>query len=88
MSEAPDAVARFFGGLLLATGALIAFVSGGCTLTFTVIAVIESIQLKSMASFAALPMFLIVGGLTCAAGLLAVRAGRRMRGGGRRKETS
>jgi hypothetical protein len=76
-------VARFFGGLLIAAGVLIAFLCGGCGLAFFVGFLVTTLQSSSPEGFAVVWLPLVLGGPPAAIGVGLVFAGRALwrRGG-------
>lgn len=68
---------RLFGALLIAVGALVAGLSGLCSLTFAVLMLIDQGSWADKGQMLLLDLF--VGGIPFAVGALAFWAGRRLR---------
>ncbi len=81
MTETPNPVGRFFGGLLMAVGGLIAVTSGLCTLVLTVAGVGSNLSDPSASITVltdGLPFVLGIGGVPFVIGLVMYLAGRRL----------
>lgn len=75
MSDQPSPVQKFFGGLLMAIGGLMAALCGVCTLVFTVTSLTTS---GEFAGPGMLFMVLPIGGIPAVVGALIAWAGWRL----------
>ena len=78
----PNPVTRFFGGLMMAAGILIAATAGLCSLGLTVFALVDTAKTSSgnvgELITLGLPMVLLFGGIPLGVGLALFFIGRRL----------
>jgi hypothetical protein len=74
---APDPVARFFGGALLAIGFLMMALCGGCGVVFLLFYLVDGLAHPNDLPLALIPI--LVGGLPALIGLGLFRWGRSLR---------
>jgi hypothetical protein len=79
----PSSVARFFGGLLMAVGGMIAILSGLCSTIVTIGGLVEAVTTGRFGDLisAGFPIVLMTGGIPFAIGLGLFFAGRAIHRG-------